>query len=93
MWFLQFFFNLGFKHQNLKEENLEDNVIIHGSNLRRLKIQTLPERTGKRAGSREVGVTLQLESFVCSSDWEASSKKRNRRFCKYHGGKILKEEG
>ena len=92
MWFLQFFLNLGFKHQNLKEENLEDNVIIHESNLRRLTIQTLSERTGKE---RESG------NWVLSCSWRVlyvlltgrHPVKKNCRFVNITGGKKLKEEG
>ena len=89
MWFLQFFLNLGFKHQNLKEENLEDNVIIHGSNLRRLKIQTLSERTGKE---RESG------NWVLPCSWRVlyvlltgrHPVKKKLQVCKYHGGEKTK---
>ena len=93
--FYNFFLNLGFKHQDLKEENLEDNVIIHGSNLRRLKIQTLPERTGKDREARNwvSPCSWRLLYVLLTGRHPVKKKKKNRRFVNIMGEKILKEEG
>ena len=95
MWFLwQVFKNLGFKCQkqnlgNLKEENLEDDVITHGSNLRRLKIQTCKNKKDWESGNWVVPWSWRVLHVPLTGKHPVI----NLGFINIMGEKKLKKEG